>query len=519
MNAFLRIAAVFLCLAAVMSGCKKADGTDNSTASAESGSSAETSESTADYDKTFRMAYTGMDTLNPYLSKSKQNKELSTLLYDSLFTVDSSYNLIYRLGTSVEIYEKYCVVYIKSGVMFSDGNLLTAYDVAASFEAARKSSTAGYSDDLANIMSCTVMSENAVAFQLYNHDVNIAYCLTFPVFRDQTQNEKDSSGVYKPPVGSGRYIYYNENGDAYLYANPNWSFGTVRTEKIYLCNLPDDEAVKYCLESGKVNCYYDDLSDEALEAANSSDGVYVPLNNMVFIGANGAREISGNADFRKFVSSAIDRESIANGEYLGRATAAKGLYNSSFSLLSEKMKLNTSTAKNNAQQFLNAVTSGFEKDGEGYFTLGGERIEITVLVNSENSCRVLLAQSVASAINSFGIHCTVNSVSRSDYNSALSAGNYDLYIGEMKIGADLSLTKLLGVYGIKADCATLSSFKKYREGSITFTEFTDNFEEELPIIPVCFRNGVMLLPKGLSGEMNPSYTDVYFNIHNCSFTS
>lgn len=504
-----------MCLSVLFAGCAENTETssNNTTASALQGELTQDNQTV----KEFRLAFSSMDTLDPYLAKSKQNKELSTLLYDSLFVVDSSYNLVYRLASSAESYEKFIVVTLKEGVYFTDGTLVTATDVVESFNSAKSSSTAGYKDDLANFKSCTYLSDTVVTFELKNQLPDAHYALTFPIYKSGTKGSKLSTGIVKAPIGSGRYIYSNVNGKASLVANNSWAFGTIKTQSLSLTETVDDKAYSFCLANGKVNSGFDDLYDEAMDTANASKFEPVPLNNIVFLGANASSKYFSSAEFRQFLSNAIDRERICSDSYLSRALAATGVYNPQYSKLSDKMLLPTTAATPKAQELFSKVGFDEKKDAEGFVTKDGVRPTLKIVVSKESSFRTLTANYIASALGTYGIDCTVSVLDSEQYIGALQSGQYDFYVGEMKIGSDLSLSSLLSVYGV-VDSQAVSSYKKYRSGSITVTEFIDAFEAELPIIPLCFRLGAVFLPKNMSGEMKPSYSDVYFNIQNCYFS-
>lgn len=515
MKTVLRLASVILSLSLVFTACSDAAESTSDNIQG-TGSSVEQSAEYESSVKEFCLAFSTMDTLDPYSAKSKQNKELSTLLYDSLFTVDSSYRLIYRVGSSVETYEKFMVVTLRDDVFFTDGTLLTSADVVASFNAAKKSNTAGYKDDLANFKSCTVLSDNVVTFELKNALPSAQYALTFPIFKDGTRGNKMATGIIKAPVGSGRYIYSNVNGNATLVANNSWAFGSIKTQTLYLTDTVDEQAVNFCLSNGKINCGYDDLSDEAIDTSNGSTVYPVPLNNIVFLGANSSSKYFGDNEFRKYLSYLLDREKICSDCFISRALAATGVYNPQYEEMKNNMELLTVPSPSLAQQAFSNLKFDENKDSEGFYTVNGVRPTLRLVVNKSSSFRVQTANYIATLLSTNGIHCQLSVFDSDEYMKALQNGKYDFYVGEMKIGTDLSISSLLNVYGT-SDNDAVKAYKKYRSGAITITEFMDVFEEELPVIPLCFRLGAVFLPKNMQGEMNPSYSDAYFNIQNCYF--
>ena len=138
-SAFARWIALMLCLSVCfvsLASCGKEPPAEDSTAA--SGEETAISESLQNTGGTGRLSlpYVKGDSLNPFSAKSLPNQLLSTVLYDSLYSVDAALSPQPFLATSGSVSGTQVRVALKSGLVFSDGSSLSASDVVYSFEKA-----------------------------------------------------------------------------------------------------------------------------------------------------------------------------------------------------------------------------------------------------------------------------------------------------------------------------------------------------------------------------------------------
>ena len=79
-------------------------------------------------DETLDLCIYNIDTLNPLKTSAKQNAEVLSLLYDSLFIVSSDFTAIPSLCESFAVSKDglVCTAKIKNGVYFQNGKKLTS---------------------------------------------------------------------------------------------------------------------------------------------------------------------------------------------------------------------------------------------------------------------------------------------------------------------------------------------------------------------------------------------------------
>ena len=96
-------------------------------------------------------------------------------------------------------------------------------------------------------------------------------------------------------------------------------------------------------------------------------------------------------------------------------------------------------------------------------------------------------------------------------------GNYDFYIGEIKLPKNMDMTSLFGtyssVYGTSPTDTTAAAYSEFLSGNISLDSFTLSFIQNMPFIPICFRMGALVYSNSISPaadcDMNNAYKNIY----------
>lgn len=70
-------------------------------------------------------------------------------------------------------------------------------------------------------------------------------------------------------------------------------------------------------------------------------------------------------------------------------------------------------------------------------------------MNSENSFRAAAANSIAESLRSIGFSVTVDAVPLDKYNQKIASGDFDLYLGEIKLTENLDLRPFFSERGLR----------------------------------------------------------------------
>ncbi len=498
------------------------------------------------------LAYTATDSLNPYLAKTKTNQELAKLLYDGLTVLDSSMVAQLRLAKSIENKGTTVTVVLKDA-KFSDGSPVTAKDVIGSYHAALEGEYLSYQDDFKNVKEITQTSGGAVVFELEYEDPYFVNFLDFPVYKQGSEDKQNTDNKSLPPVGCGRYVFHEEKGSYWLTANAHWWGGAVATEKVNLLNLPDDDAIHHAVQVGTVQWYYSDLQTGTLPGGLTTLSKQVPLQNLVFVGCNMNSGAVSRREVRLAISYAISRQTVSETAYFGAAIPAKGMYPAGLEVVSGLQTLEPQSDKQTALSWLEKA--GYTKeDKDGYRVNGNKTFSVRIIYNVENDARASMASLLATQLKDIGCKVKLEPLSFASYQNSVKHGYYDLYIGEMRIPDNLDLYPFLtagglitpdisekpvtqessnpliggegadgGILGTQegADDPSVAARAAYRyhTGKGSLTEMVSCLNEQLPVIPICHRTGMLLYANTISGVPAPLADDPFNGMEGCTIQS
>ena len=189
-------------------------------------------------------------------------------------------------------------------------------------------------------------------------------------------------------------------------------------------------------------------------------------------------------------------------------------------------------------------------------------ITFSLLVNSNNNSRMIAADIIAKALADVGLKIKVNSVTERQYYSMLKSGSYDLYLGEIRYEDNMDISGLVSldsalnflpnsnstdenVDKIPASKTSSISTSNYSSSSSNVSNLSSNeeiltpgeitlttidaykgfynekyslqdlitaFNAELPIIPICFKNGMVIYSDRFGSGITPSKTELFHGI-------
>ena len=442
----------------------------------------------------FKLSYTQSDSLNPYETDTLNNQVVENLVFESLFVLDESFEAQPQLATSYTYTDaKTLSVAIESGNKFSDGSSLDAKDVVSSFNKAKDSYR--WANSLKAISSASAESSTVINFRLAYNNPNAHKLLTFAV-----SNGKNDKNGY--PIGSGRYKFGEGNGMVYLEVNPEKSDFSPRFIKIPLVNIATSESIENAINIGNISYAFRDLSEGSTVKIQSNKKA-VNLNNLVYIGINNNIGITKNENIRKAISLAIDREALVKSAYQGYGKSAASVFHSASAIGKQTAVFNKASDTAAARQ---AISQSPYDENE---------LKIDILVNT-NPNRIAAARLIKQELEAVGFKVTVNKEKNKVYQSKIKSSAFDLYIGETKIPNDMSLNSFFSkkgatYYGINTEKSkTAKAYRGYLDSDNELGSFILSFSQEMPFIPLLYRQGMICYSKSLHGDMQ-GYVDNYFS--------
>ena len=462
--------------------------------------------------QTFSLSFSNEDTLNPFATKTRSNLDLAPLLYEGLTVIDNQLTPQLSLAASISNADPLNpVVTLRSDAKFSDGSAVTTGDVAGSFALAKVSEN--YSILLQNVKAATASTgaNKTVTFNLESTDVNFQACLSFPIIKISTVTTEAAAA----PMGSGRYVWNGGEAPTLTLSSQHTEQATIST--IYLKHLPDDNAMLYGLETGTVQYYFSDMTEGKIPRTTSAS-TDVPLNYLCFMGINTTKVGLSDALVRQAISSAVSRTELAESAYSGHAKPATLPFHP---LWSSTVGLTGFSANENITSAVAQLTmAGYNTISEESAVGKQKTLSLELLVNQDNGFRLAAANLIKTQLEKMGIGITVTTVSFSDYTARLKNNQFDLYLGEIRLPADMSLRPLLtkngtASWGVQTEGAAATAYAKYLSGAQTLSEFVTAFVSDVPYIPLCWQNGIAAYDRSMS-QVTPTSFNLFYGIENWS---
>lgn len=522
---------LIFCFLLTIAGCSK----NSQTLSNDEETSESTDEPISERDY-LTLLYSSADSFNPYTLKTDVNRQLVKLIYEPLVKVNDRFEAVNALANSVKIKGDMCTVTLKDA-KFSDGTSVTAKDVVYSYNLAKNSETV-YADKLYGVSS--VSEKNGkIEFKLIKNDPYFANVLDFPIIKEESDTKTDADSVSLPPIGSGRYKL-NETNDG-LVLNEGYYGKIKHIKEIRLINAPDKESVAHYTEIGAADIYFTEISDGNITRM-SAKRQEINLNNLIFIGINQNFAPLNQPSLRQAISSAVDRVKFCKKAYYNNAVAANGFFhpvwNETNSVQNLEITANSQITIENLEEI------GYNKlNSDGLrVNKNGIPLKFTLLVNSENRIRVMAASVIADQLESVGIGITVVEKSYSQYTSDLKSGNFQLYLGEVKITNNMDFSQLLvsggsAAYGLPYVTATKTEdetqseagtqsetdtkpivapsqtvLTEFYKGNATIKDVASVLQTDMAVVPLCYRTGLLFYNSSIENVKNSSLGDIYFSI-------
>lgn len=451
---------------------------------------------------TLKLPYSANDSLNPFFALSEVNSQLDAVLFQPLYKVDSGYNEVPVLASNGKVKGNLITVTLNEAY-FSDSSRVTAEDVVYSFSKALESEA--YSSLLYLIQSATVHDSETVVFEMTGNNEFALASLNFPIVKNMTAEDKDAV-----PVGSGPFVVKEQNVLEKSAVNKN-----AKIQRIELVDVSKAVNEAYVLQTGDISFCFDTLQGGVFNKINAVTRS-VLMNNLVYLGFNSENKALSDPNVRAAVASAVDVEKIAQNAFSGNAVASRLPFNPNWG---KSKDITASLNPASALSFLEK--SGYNKLGfEGIRSDGETILEFKILVNKDNAFRVQSAKLIANALNELGMRVNVSAVKFEDYLSAVEQGDFDMYIGEVKLGADMNLDTFFledgpCSAGINPEGETAVAYVDVLSGNTTVEAFSTVFMRDIPFAPLCFRTGVAASLRGVN--LNIDTEKWYSNIEQWSY--
>ena len=352
-------------------------------------------------------------------------------------------------------------------------------------------------------------TSGAINFDFNGHILTNAWALT--TFIVKSGSEKDAV-----PLGTGPYFFLTDSDGPCLMRNDGWWYGEqLPLERIDLTPAKDADSAVYLFSAGRAHLLPADLLSEGTASGlNDVDIADAPTGTLLFLGFNTRREQTADRALRAAMDAAVDRDALVTTLLAGHAAAARFPISPASPLYpKEPAPAYGSDDYPGMLAALYAAPDTAEGDADA------PAVELTLLANEENPFKVSLAEYLARELSKGPVSVTPVVLSWTEYLEALGSGEFDLWLGEVRLTADWNVAPLVGTggalnYGGYSDPETDAAIRSFLadESAETSAALCARLAEESPILPLMFKAVSVLTPKGMVEGIAPTAANPFANL-------
>lgn len=373
--------------------------------------------------------------LDPNMYNEIPALTITEQIFNTLLRVDEKGNIVPELAESYEyITPTELVIKLKKGVKFHNGELLTSKDVVFSINRMLdKPASKVMIDAISNIEA---IDDYTVKITLSQPSSPLLFGLAHPL--TAILNEKDTLAkndvIATEPVGTGPYKFkeWGSGEKIELVAFDDYFEGKPKIDSLVYRAIVENSSRLAALETGEIDIAYNmDVIDSGIVEKNPElQLISEPTTSTEYITFNNTKAPFDNKDFRKAVNYAINKESISETIFMGKAKPANSIVNP-----------NVFGYSNDVEGY----PYNIEKAKE-YLAKSGIQDKSFVLFVNDNTTRIQLAQIIQANLKEIGIDMKIETLEWGAYLQRTAQGEHQALLGGWVSGtsdADIVLFPLL----------------------------------------------------------------------------
>lgn len=459
-------------------------------------------------DELFTVMYSPSDTMNPFTGTNIYNEQIFGLIYEGLFALTAELGAEPVLCESFETEDgTVWELKLRGGVRFHDGTVMTAEDVVYSLETARSSSK--FAQRLSDITAVSGQGDT-VTVRLRRANYMLPKLLDVPIVKNGTAQEDRPVGTGPYVMGSGRLEAFTGHRD----------YTESSLQAVYLHQTADEDLAEVFSERDVDILDYDPTGLSGLNIHAIHETRFYDTSSLIYLGLNCAGTVLRDAYVRRALMRLVNSDVICQDIY------GNNVRRSTFILdpvLGDYEEFTSTGYGYSRQDFMRLSTiAGLEDiDGDGNLDYYDEPFALRFIVNTESSYKLSAARRITTDLQNVGINVTLDILSFSDYETALRNRNFDLYLGEAHLRADLDPTELLlgklnyGRIPAGEYRALINAYLASPEGEdrvAAGTALCTYVAEDAAIVPICYKQRTVLTHVGVVSGLEPSQSGLFRGI-------
>ena len=474
-----------------------------------------------------RIGIIEFDNINPILSNNKNVQDISRLIFDPLFTLTEDYKLNQSLATEwSKLDDTTYIIKLRENVKWQDGNEFDVSDVIFTIDMLKKEkSNSVYYYNVENISELEEIDEYTLKIKLNEKIPYFEYNLIFPIVSSKYFDEENFKSESKnlKPAGTGMYYISDISNNSILLKKSlsTWNNNMSKLETINL-NLYDSlSSTINAFKSGEIDIFTTSNKniDEYLKNTNYSGQEYINR-NYYYIILNCEDNVLSNKEVRQAINSAINKEEIvkvaSNGKYKQSdfpLDFGSFVYDSNNTVIAYDQNVTKGLLVDNGWKY--SSKKWRKTVNYRYLT-----IELSLLVNKDNSNLVKVAKNIKEQLESTGIKINIIGATASQYNRYLNNKQYDMVLTSASYGYSPSLNKYfkdgnLANYKNEEIINILNEIENTtdeNELKQKYTRITEIYNDEVPYISLYYNTNTIVYTNNLKGTVKPNSYNLFYGI-------
>lgn len=335
------------------------------------------------------------------------------LIQSTLTVTKADLSIDYDLATDMQVSDDGMTwtVVIRDDVRFTDGEALTAEDVAFTYNTVKETSTV---NDFTMLKEAVATDDTTVEFRMEKPYSIWPYSMAIVGVVPEHAYGADYG---EHPIGSGRYILkqWDKGQQVILEANPDYYGEAPKMKKVTIVFMEEDAAFAAAM-AGQVDLAYmaASYSDQTIEGYQLLS--YETVDNRGFnlpaapasVDADGnpvGNDFTNDVRVRRAINIGIDREEMIQNVLNGYGTAAYSICDK-MPWYNEKAEV--SYDPEGAAALLDEA--GWKMGDDGIREKDGVKAELHILYSSGDSVRQALAADTQNQLKELGIDTTIEGV-------------------------------------------------------------------------------------------------------------
>lgn len=371
-------------------------------------------------------------TLNPLLNEDRTVDLILKLLFEPLAVLNEQQKVVINsaIVESIDYSQDGFSVFItlKEGAKWSDGTAITSADIIFSIETMRSASDLSvYKSMVSNIFKCDTVSDRSVKINLIQPFSGTPYTMCFPIIPEhyyKGEGKPDSEKNMKP-LGNGLYTFssYTITDGMSLWASETALQGRPYIDRVKVLVTPSAASDINSIDQKIINVISANISEWGKYKSSNEFRTEEYLTTYFdFIGFNFDRDYFKDLSVRQAIAYATPIDTIIETVYMDNAKRSAAPVSPNSWLYEDDVKqydFNLERARSLLPQ---------------------TELTFNILVNIENEERVTIANILKDNLKSIGMNVEVVSLPFAEYQTKLTARDYDIFVGGYSLSVIPDLT-------------------------------------------------------------------------------